>query len=107
MQTKKYITKSNWEKLISKFIPYEGFEATDYYGVSMIKAKKSGYYRIKLIYDYTSRALLSKNEIEIPSKEKAIQIYDILDSFSRDSEIVYIDDFDFLEDKNNKDTEKW
>ena len=68
---------------MAHFKPYGDFKVEDYYGTSMMKIKKNGYYSIKLVYDYSSRALMS-NSVETDSLEKALSVIRILEANSKD-----------------------
>ena len=92
--------RKKWIKLIDKFIPHRDYDVADYYGVSMIKTKKSNKYRLKLIYDYGSNAVMSVNQIEVTSLKMALSFYEILDSFAKNKgEVENIDNiFDDIEE---------
>ena len=72
-----------YKQLMNHFKPYGDFKVEDYYGTSMMKIKKNGYYSIKLVYDYSSRALMS-NSVETDSLEKAFNVIRILEARSKD-----------------------
>lgn len=98
--------KQHWNKLIGMFQPYDGYEVDKYYGVSMIRTKKESKYRIKLMYDYTNVAKLSVNQIEVDSLDKALKIYEILDIFAINKNIVR-DEFDFLDNNEVIEEKVW
>lgn len=101
MQNKKL--KSDWEKLVGVFEPYGSFDKKDYYGVSMIKTKSDNKYRIKLMYDYSSNSMMSKNSIDVSNLDTALKYYSILDKFAKNKGLVQsadnlLDDIDDTED---------
>jgi hypothetical protein len=69
---------------MAHFKPYGEFKVSEYYGVSLMKIKKNGHYSIKLVYDYKDRALVSANALDTDSLDKAVEIYKLLDSKSKD-----------------------
>lgn len=103
MQNKKL--ESDWKKLVSQFEPYKGYEPEDYYGVSIIKTKSDNKYRIKLMYDYLSNSMLSKNSIDVSSLETALKYYTILDTMSKNKGVVH--NADNLLGDDSEDSTPW
>lgn len=102
--------KKKWQRILDRFIPYSGFDVSDYYGVSMIKTKRDNKYRVKLIYDYESNAKMSKNQLEITSLSDALEIYRILEINAQNKgEVKNIDDLLLADDEieENEDKERW
>ena len=92
------------DKLMEKFTPYNDYEVADYFGVSLTRIKKNGYYSIVLIYDYDKRALKS-NSLVIPDVEKALRVYGILDKYAVNKKDQFdIDDIDLFGGDAPKDT---
>ena len=87
---------------MKKFQPYDEYEVGDYYGVSLTKLKKNGYYSIVLVYDYDRRALKS-NSLIVPTADKALRIYEILDMYAKDKKDQFgIDDIDLFGSTENE-----
>jgi hypothetical protein len=100
--------KQKWIKIIENFKPHKDYDVTDYYGVSMIKTKRDNKYRLKLIHDYTSNAVLSVSQIELNSLNEAWEFYRILDKFAKnkgDVDRLSISMLDDIEDEDNFEAE--
>jgi len=82
------------KQILDKITPHKDYLVEDYYGVSLIKMKRTGYYNIKLIYGYDKYSKMS-SELEIKEIKKALIIYELLDEFSVDKrDKVNTDDID-------------
>lgn len=105
--TKKYISEYNRLGYLKDFIPYGEFEQADYYGVSMIKAKRDNKYRIKLIYDYNRNALMSKNQLEFNDINEAMKVYEILDHYAVNKGEIVQSKFTMKEDEEKEVEDVW
>ena len=72
-----------YDMLMDYYTPFKGFMVKEYYGVSVLKIKKNGYYNIKLVYDYGNHPMMS-NILEVPDLERMLHVVRVLEERSKD-----------------------
>lgn len=94
-----------YEALMTHLKPYGDYDVSDYYGVSLMKIKKNNKFSIRLIYDYKKHSLTS-SQLEIDDLETAINVYRVLESFTKDkSEKIMMNDVMKIISDNKKNAE--
>jgi len=64
----------------------DGYDVKDYYGVMLMKIKRTGRYQIRLQYDYKNRNMINGKPVEFDSLKAVVKAFVLLEKFSKRSE---------------------